>query len=73
MDMEGNKIPTSAKYVERIMIASGTIPNPETQASLLKMADFVNKDEFWKAQIEQVFVQANGRVTPVAAGWRLPH
>jgi len=62
MDMEGNKIPTSAKYVERIMIASGTIPNPETQASLLKMADFVNKDEFWKAQIEQVFVQANGEL-----------
>ena len=62
MDMEGNKIPTSAKYVERIMIASGTIPTPEIQAGLLKMADYVNKDEFWRAQIEQVFVQANGEL-----------
>jgi cell division protein FtsQ len=62
MDMDGNKIPVSPKYVERILIASGTIPNPETQASLLKMADFVNKDDFWKAQIEQVFVQANGEL-----------
>jgi cell division protein FtsQ len=62
MDLGGNKIPTSLKYVERIMIASGTIPNPETQASLLKMADFVNKDDFWRAQIEQVFVQANGEL-----------
>jgi len=62
MDMEGNKIPTSAKYIERIMIASGSIPTPEIQAGLLKMADFVNKDDFWKAQIEQVFVQANGEL-----------
>jgi cell division protein FtsQ len=62
MDMEGNKIPTSSKYVERILIASGTIPDIEIQKSLLKMADFVNKDDFWRAQIEQVFVQANGEL-----------
>ena len=62
MDMDGNKIPTSPKYVERIMIASGTSPDPEIQKSLLKMADFVNNDYFWKAQIEQVFVQANGEL-----------
>lgn len=62
MDMEGNKIPVSPKYVERIMIASGTIPDLETQTGLLKMADFVNKDDFWKAQIEQVFVQKNGEL-----------
>ena len=62
MDMGGNKIPVSPKYIERIMIASGTIPNPETLSSLLKMADFVNKDDFWRAQIEQVFIQANGEL-----------
>lgn len=62
MDMEGNKIPTSPKYVERILIAAGTIPDPEKQKSLLKMADFVNKNDFWRAQIEQVFVQANGEL-----------
>ena len=26
------------------------------------MADFVNKNEFWRAQIEQVFIQANGQL-----------
>jgi len=62
MDMDGNKIPISPKYVERILIASGTIPDPEIQKSLLKMADFVNKNDFWRAQIEQVFVQANGEL-----------
>ena len=26
------------------------------------MADFVNKDDFWRAQIEQVFIQQNGEL-----------
>lgn len=26
------------------------------------MAEFVNKDKFWNAQIEQAFVQANGEL-----------
>jgi cell division protein FtsQ len=62
MDMEGNKIPISAKYIERIMIATGTIPDLETQNGLLKMASFVDKDDFWKAQVEQVFIQKNGEL-----------
>jgi cell division protein FtsQ len=60
MDEKGIKVPVSAKYVERILLVSGTIPDENNKKSLLKMAAFVNKDEFWKAQIEQVFVQANG-------------
>ncbi|MDP2335026.1 MAG: hypothetical protein Q8N05_00975 [Bacteroidota bacterium] len=62
MDAEGVKIPVSQSYVERILIATGTIPDEIIKRSLLKMADFVNKDEFWRAQIEQVFVQANGEL-----------
>jgi len=62
MDMDGNKIPTSPKYVERILIASGSIPDPEILKSLLKMADFVNKDDFWRAQIEQIFIQPKGEL-----------
>jgi len=62
LDKDGVKIPVSMKYVERILIASGTIPDETIQKSLLKMADFVNKDEFWRAQIEQVFIQANGEL-----------
>ena len=62
LDTEGVKIPTSPKYVERILIATGTIPDDITRKSLLKMTDFVNKDQFWRAQIEQVFIQANGEL-----------
>lgn len=62
LDKEGVKVPVSLTYVERIMIVSGTIPDEKIIKSLLKMADFVNRNEFWRAQIEQVFVQANGQL-----------
>lgn len=62
LDREGVKIPVSSKYLERIMIASGTFPDETVKTNLLKMTDFVNKDEFWRAQIEQVFIQPNGEL-----------
>jgi cell division protein FtsQ len=62
LDSEGIKVPVSLKYVQRILIASGTVPNKDIEKSLLKMAAYVDKDEFWRAQIEQVFVQANGEL-----------
>lgn len=65
MDKDGVKIPVSPKYVERIMISAGTSTDETITKSLLKMADFVNKDQFWRAQIEQVFVQENGELLVV--------
>jgi cell division protein FtsQ len=62
MAADGVKIPVSQGYVERIMLATGTIPDDVIKKDLLKMAEFVNKNEFWRAQIEQVFVQANGQL-----------
>ena len=62
LDAEGVKITVSLKYVERILIVTGTIPDETIEKSLLKMADFVNKDEFWRAQIEQVFVTPKGEL-----------
>ena len=62
LDSGGTSIPVTSKYIDRILIVSGTIPDENTKKGLLQMADFVNKDEFWKAQIEQVFVQPNGEL-----------
>ena len=62
LDMEGIKIPISSKYIERIAIASGVFPDETIKNNLLKMADFVNKDEFWRALIEQVLIQPNGEL-----------
>jgi cell division protein FtsQ len=62
MDQSGIKIPVSSKYIERILLVTGTIPDETVKMSLLKMASYVNNDDFWKAQIEQIFVQANGEL-----------
>lgn len=62
LDMEGIKIPISSTYIERIVIASGIFPDETIRNNLLKMADFVNKDEFWRALIEQVLIQPNGEL-----------
>ena len=62
LNMEGIKIPVSFTYIERIMVASGTFPDETVKNELLKMADFVNKNEFWRAQIEQVLIQPNGEL-----------
>lgn len=65
LDPGGIKIPVSGKYVERILIATGKISDEMIKKSLLQMADFVNRDDFWRAQIEQVFIQANGELLVV--------
>ncbi len=62
MDQKGVRVAVSSRFVERILLAEGTIPDEITKKSFLKMADFVNKNDFWRAQIEQVFVQANGEL-----------
>jgi cell division protein FtsQ len=63
MDLGGIKVPVSQKYIERILLATGTLPADEKiRKDLLRMTDFINKDEFWKAQIEQVFIQENGEL-----------
>lgn len=62
LDPSGIKVPVSPKYVERILIASGSVPDEKIEKDFLKMSDFINKDDFWRAQIEQVFVQANGEL-----------
>jgi cell division protein FtsQ len=62
MDQKGIRVPVSSRFVERILLAEGTISDEIIKKSFLKMADFVNKDDFWRAQIEQVFIQANGEL-----------
>jgi cell division protein FtsQ len=59
---DGVQIPVSSKYIERIVIASGIFPDDTIKSNLLKMTDWINQDEFWKAQIEQILIQPNGEL-----------
>ena len=62
LDPAGIKVSVSPKYVERILIASGSVPDEKIKKDFLKMADFINHDAFWRAQVEQLFIQANGEL-----------
>lgn len=62
LDYKGTKIPVSPKYVERILIATGDLPESISKESLLKIAEYINKNDFWKAQIEQVMIKPNGEL-----------
>lgn len=62
LDRGGVKIPVSQKYIDRILIATGVISDEKLEMDFLKMAEYINKDDFWRAQIEQVLVQSDGQL-----------
>lgn len=67
LDNEGFKMPTNTAYTARVPVATGNIfeqyrtdekPYSYAVNELFKIATYVDKDTFWKAQIEQIFVNA---------------
>ena len=69
VNREGEKLPVSDYFSSRVPIASGYINDngfvggsvelPITQA-IHELALFIDEDEFWKSQIEQIYVESNG-------------
>ncbi len=67
IDRKGLKMPLSERFTARVMVATGNIfesySGRDSLQSLVcnelfKIATYVDKDAFWKAQIEQIFVNA---------------
>ncbi|MES2559084.1 MAG: cell division protein FtsQ [Bacteroidota bacterium] len=67
IDDEGRKMPVSQAFTAHVPIASGNLfeeyKTRDTMRTLVgrelhKIATYVDKDAFWKAQIEQIFVTA---------------
>lgn len=70
----GNLIPHSRSYVPRVPVASGHITRGYTDSvnlqaapqgygtleGIFRIAGFIWKHKFWKAQIEQIYVNASG-------------
>ncbi|QEC50974.1 cell division protein FtsQ [Anseongella ginsenosidimutans] len=72
VDAKGNKMPLSANYTPRVLVASGNIPESSGSGGdtletglaedILTLARFISKDEFWKAQIGQVYVNQESEI-----------
>lgn len=71
LDEDGLKMPLSPDYTALVPVATGFIfehgkgrdsAQSSTGKDLFKIATYVDKDTFWNAQIEQIFVTAEGEV-----------
>lgn len=62
LDRFGDKIPISTSYTANVLVATGYISDKYAKEQLLPFVLSVEKDEFWKAQIEQIHVEKSGDV-----------
>ncbi len=69
IDTKGAKMPLSRNYSADVLVANGNIDEPyggiydsvKTQLvkDLYELCMYISKDDFWNAQIEQIYVKAN--------------
>lgn len=59
IDDEGLRMPLSNRFKAYLPIASGSIKESFALNELYTIAQFLRKDIFWNAQIEQIVVQPN--------------
>jgi len=57
LDNEGNIMPASIRNVARLAVVTGNVNKSFAQNELYKFGIFLQKDQFWNNQIEQINVQ----------------
>ena len=62
LDEEGNLFPLSSNHTQRIMIANGNITDSVDVSVISKISNYIHQNEFWKAQIMQLHINANKEV-----------
>lgn len=62
IDNKGSSMALSRRYVALVPVASGAIEKDFAMTDLYKFALFLQEDEFWNNQIEQIFVHPDGDV-----------
>ncbi|MEY4929354.1 MAG: hypothetical protein RI909_78 [Bacteroidota bacterium] len=80
---DGVIMPVSEKYTSRVILISGPfvkqllededLTKSEEGIQLKEMIEFINADDFWKAQISQLDINSNGKITiyPQVTGQRV--
>lgn len=62
LDEFGGKIPISKNYTANVLVSTGNIDEKYAKEQLLPCILYIENDEFWEAQIEQVHIEKNGDV-----------
>jgi cell division protein FtsQ len=70
---DGVVMPVSEKYTSRVMLLSGPyvkrliemgdLKTTDEGKQLLEMIEFINEDKFWKAQVAQMDINADGKIS----------
>jgi cell division protein FtsQ len=71
IDKEGNILPLSERFTARVLPITKSVLTPSftkeffqdsTGKAYLQLIDFIEKDDFWKAQIAQMHIDAKGKI-----------
>ena len=62
LDEFGGKIPTSSNYTANVLVTTGYFTETFAKKQLLSFALYIENDDFWQAQIEQIHVEKDGEV-----------
>lgn len=62
LDEFGGKIPISSNYAANVLVTTGYFTETFAKAQLLPFALYIENDDFWQAQIEQIHVEKDGEV-----------
>ena len=62
LDREGVRISARQSFTSKVLLASGYPDEKYAREQLLPLVIFIQEDEFWNAQIEQLQVNKNGEL-----------
>ncbi|MCU4177122.1 cell division protein FtsQ/DivIB [Carboxylicivirga sp. N1Y90] len=60
LDRDGEKMPLFKKHSAHVLVASGYLKKLKNKEDLVCIAKTIMDDEFWQAQIEQVYISSKG-------------
>jgi len=60
LDAEGKKMPLFKNHAAHSLVAAGYIKRLPALEDLVTISELINNDSFWKAQIEQVYIDQKG-------------
>lgn len=62
MDKTGNRIPASVNYSADVPLVTGYVKRAAVFEELLTFVNYIQEDSFWRAQIKQIHITAEGEM-----------
>jgi len=62
VDSLGKKIEMTPERTEKMIIVTGFLKNSADIEKILPFIMYINKDDFWKSQIQQIYRSENGEI-----------